>query len=317
MIWLAVAVCFLVSFIFSGIEAGILSVNRVRLKHRVKLRDPAALKLDLLLARPDRLMVTVLVVTNLMNIVAIMLVTQELVQRFGGSGYLMALVAFFPVYLLGLELLPKSLFRRFPYRALALLAGPLKITSALLGPVHVVGETLARLMLGREPRERPKLFVAREDFKYLTIESERQGTLTRDERRMIHNVVDFRRVTASEVMKPFDPGRAVSSRMPVEELIARARKTNHERWPVTDERGELDGLVNIFDILLDGRFSGLVKSYQRRIVKAGGREPAYSVLKKLRAARSTLAAVLDQSGKPVGIVTWEDLIQRLVNTTGA
>lgn len=317
MIWLAVAVCFLISFIFSGIEAGILSVNRVRLKHRVKLRDPAALKLDRLLARPDRLMVTVLVVTNLMNIFAITLVTHELVQRLGGSGYLVALVVFFPVYLLGLELLPKSLFRRFPYRALAFLSRPLEMTSALLVPVHVVGETLARLMLGREPREGPKLFVAREDFKYLTIESEREGTLTRDERQMIHNVVDFRRVTAGDVMKPYDPARTVSSQMTIEELIARARKSNHERWPVIDERGELVGLVSIFDILADGRASGLVKTCQRRLVKAGAREPAYNVLRKLRAARSTLAAVLDQSGQPVGIVTWEDLIRRLVDPAGA
>ena len=84
MTWLAVALCLLVSFIFSGIEAGILSVNRVRLKHRVKLRDRAALRLNRLLEQPERLLVTVLMVTNLMNILAITLTTQEFVARFGG-----------------------------------------------------------------------------------------------------------------------------------------------------------------------------------------------------------------------------------------
>ena len=68
MIWLAVVLCALVSFVFSGVEAGILSVNRVRLKHRLKQGDRAARKLNRMLARPDRLLVTVLVVTNLMNI---------------------------------------------------------------------------------------------------------------------------------------------------------------------------------------------------------------------------------------------------------
>ena len=78
MIWLAVAVCVLVSFIFSGVEAGILSVNRVRLKHHLKLGDRAARKLNRLLARPDRMLITVIVVTNLMNIFALTCTTQAL-----------------------------------------------------------------------------------------------------------------------------------------------------------------------------------------------------------------------------------------------
>src|SRR3712207_727485 len=98
MIWGAVLCCLLVSFLFSGIEAGILSVNRVRLKHRVKLRDRAALKLNRLLDNPERLLVTVLVVTNLMNISALLLTTQVLVARFGSSGYWYALAGSLPVY---------------------------------------------------------------------------------------------------------------------------------------------------------------------------------------------------------------------------
>src|SRR5687768_14981211 len=99
MIWGVVLVCLLISFLFSGIEAGVLSVNRVRLRHKVKLKDPAALVLNRLLARPERVLVTVLVVTNLMNITAIVLTTQELVDRYGRAGYLLSLVGFLPVYL--------------------------------------------------------------------------------------------------------------------------------------------------------------------------------------------------------------------------
>ena len=64
MTWLAIAVCLAVSFVFSGIEAVLLSMSRVRLKHRVKLRDRAAIKLDRLLAHPERLLVTVLVLVS-------------------------------------------------------------------------------------------------------------------------------------------------------------------------------------------------------------------------------------------------------------
>ena len=314
MIWLAVAVCALVSFVFSGVEAGILSVNRVRLKHRLKQRDRAAMKLNRMLARPDRLLVTVLVVTNLANIFALTFATQALARAFGPRGYVLAGVVALPIYLLGVELLPKALFRRFPYRSLALLAGPLELANLFLTPLHLLGEALFRLFFGRRPAERTKLFVAREDFKYLTIQSEHEGTLTRDERQMIHNVVDFRAIAARDVMVPMEKVHAIPARAPLAELLARSTAAHIDRWPVLADTGEIIGLVNVLDIALDGRRDGIVESYQRRIVKVAPNEPAHSVLRKLRAARTTLAAVLEAGARPVGIVTWEALVQRLVNT---
>jgi CBS domain containing-hemolysin-like protein len=316
MIWAAVGVCMLISFIFSGLEAGILSVNRVRLKHRVKLRDPAALKLDRLLATPERLLVTVLFVTNLMNIAVIILVTQELVHRLGPAAYGLSLLIFLPIYLIGLELLPKSLFRGFPYRALAAFAEPLRLADLFFSPLHMVQRAVVRGLFGNKPSPQQKLFVAREDFKYLTVESERTGTLTSEERQMIHNVVDFRAVKAHEVMVPIEKVQTIPAHAGLDELIARSSAAHLDRWPVTNADGEMIGLVSVFDIALDGRRRGVVESYQRRIVKVAANEPAYSILRKLRAARTTLAAVLDPDAKQIGIVTWEDLIKRLVSTAG-
>ena len=134
-----IALCMLVSFVSSGIEAGIFSINRVRLAHRAKQRDRAALTLQALLENPDRMLITVLVVTNLANIFALVLGTRLLVTHLGRHGYLAALGIYLPLYLFGLELLPKSLFRRFPYRALALLSGPLRLLDLALTPMHWVG----------------------------------------------------------------------------------------------------------------------------------------------------------------------------------
>jgi putative hemolysin len=317
MIWMAVVGCFLISFIFSGIEAGILSMNRVRLKHRVKHRDRAAIVVNSLLEQPERLLITVLIVTNLMNIFAMTLATQEFVMSLGDQGYFVAFAVFLPVYLMGLELLPKSLFRRFPYRAVAALSGPLRLADLLLSPVHFVGYQISRLIIGQRSNERQKLFVAREDFKYLTIESERQGTLGKDERQMIHNVVDFRAVKATDVMLPLPNVQTICSSAAIEDLIARNRSANIDRWPVTNEAGELVGLVNVLDVAMDGRRRGIVESYQRRIVKVNANEPAHSIVRKLRAARVTMAVVLDAGGKQVGVVTWEDLIRRLVTVAVA
>ncbi|MHA3775201.1 CNNM domain-containing protein [Verrucomicrobiota bacterium sgz303538] len=314
MIWGAVLCCLLVSFLFSGIEAGILSVNRVRLKHRVKMRDPAALKLNRLLAKPERLLVTVLVVTNLMNITALLLMTQELVRRFGSPGYWLSLVGFLPIYLFVLEVLPKSLFRRFPYRALAAFAEPLRVVDGILAPMHAVGWRVSRWIFGHRPPEQQKLFVAREEFKYLTIESERVGTLTKAEREMIHNVVDFRGITAKDVMVPMEQVHTISARASISELLEQSRKTGFDRWPVIADDGQITGLVDVFDIAVDSRRHGVVESFQRRILRVRQKDPAYTVLRKMRAARIGLAVVEGEDAKPVGIVTSEDLIKRLVST---
>lgn len=317
MIWLAVVLCSIVSFLFSGIEAGLLSMNRVRLRHRVKQRDRAAIRLNRLLAHPERLLVTVLIVTNLANVFALTLATQELVRLCGHRGYLVALGVALPFYLFCLELLPKSLFRRFPYRAVAVLTGPLRLADRLLSPLHFCGQLAVRALFGRRPPSQQKLFVAREDFKYLTIESERTGALSKTERQMIHNVVDFRAVTARQVMVPIEKVRAIAASAPLEDLLRRSREEHLERWPILGDDGQLVGLVQTFDIALDGRSRGRVESFQRRIVTVALHEPAYSIVRKLRAARTTLAAVVDAEGKSLGIVTWEDLIQRLVSTAVA
>src|ERR1041384_7910798 len=122
MIGLVIACCWIVSFFFNGIESGLLAIDPVRLRRNVKRRMPAALRLNRLLKSPERLLVTVLLVTNAVDILGLLLLTRELVRAFGYPGFILSFVIALPVYLFVLGVLPKSLFRRFPFRALAGLA---------------------------------------------------------------------------------------------------------------------------------------------------------------------------------------------------
>ena len=304
-----IVLCLLVSFVFSGIEAGIFSVNRVRLAHRAKEREPAALTLQGLLANPDRMLITVLIVTNLANIFALVLGTRLLVAHLGRYGYLAALAVYLPLYLFGLELLPKSLFRRFPYRALALLSGPLRILDLLLLPMHWVGMGAQRLLFGAKASAQQRLFLGREDFKYMTAEGERTGAISKTEREMIHNVVDFRAVTAKDVMTPIDPAEVIRASEPISRLLS----SDAKRWLVCDDEEKITGVVDAFEVLLDGRRDVDAGACQRRIVTVGPNEPAFSVLWKMRAARSTVAVVRGPGTRPIGRVSWENLIRRLVS----
>jgi putative hemolysin len=316
-IWVLFAICLVASFIFSGIEAGILSVNRVRLAHRVKQGDRAAIVLQRLLMHPDRLLITVLVVTNLANIGALVIVTRELTTDFGTWGYLWTLAVYLPIYLLGLELLPKSLFRRFPYRALAAFAGPLRLVDLLLTPMHLVGQVVQRLLFGRRAPERQRLFIGREDFRYYTEQGEKTGALSKAEREMITNVVDFRAVLARDVMSPINPAHRIPASAPVSELLEKSGATGTDRWLVTDDDGAVTGIVSAFEVLLERRRDVNVGVYQRRAVVIAPQEPAYNVLRKLRAARGVIAIVRSTGQKePLGQIAWGDLIRRLVAAAG-
>jgi putative hemolysin len=310
--------CWVISFFFNGIESGLLSIDPVRLRQNVKRRVPAAVRLNRLLKHPERLLVTVSLFTNAADILGLLLLTRELVRSFEYGGFVIALVIAFPVYLLLLSVLSKSLFRRFPFRALARLAGALEFVTIFLSPLLEFGAWLGRLLLPDRAAKQARLFAGREELKQITIQSEREGSLTATERAMIHNVVDFGGVKVRDVMLPASKILAVRPNASIQEALDLSASSGVDRLPVITPEGEPDGLINVLDILLaQNRENKPLSSYVRRIVTTSEEEPAYRVVQQLRAAQLGLAAVLDQKEKIRGIVTIEDLIRRLISSSEA
>lgn len=311
-LWLSIAVLLLVSFVFSGIEAGILSVNRVRLRHLVKQRNSAALRLQSLLKKPERLLLTVVIVTNLANIFAITLATTAFVRWWGYAGYGVSLVVFLPLYLFGLELFPKSLFRRFPNRALALLSAPLRIAYLALAPFLRLGAGITSRLFPPVEVESRKLFAAREEFKYLTLESERSGAISPGERQLIHGVLDFRSVTAQDLMQPLADFPSIGHDATVEELVAASNSGSVDRFVVFGKNGEILGLVSLFEVILARTPGTRVSSHIRKLAPVTIAESAFRIMRKLRTARTQTALVMDQD-TPKGLVFAETLYRRLVS----
>jgi magnesium and cobalt exporter, CNNM family len=308
-IWFIIFCCWVVSFFFNGIESGLLSINPVRLRQNVKNRVLAALRLNRLLRRPERVLVTVLLVTNAADIIGLVLLTRQLVGTYGTAGFALTLLISLPVYLFLLGVLPKALFRRFPFRALARLAGVLEFLTFVLAPLLELG---ARVL----PRvEKGRIFAAREELKQITAQSEKEGSLTSTERVMIHNVVDFRGVKVLDVMVPAPKVVSLSPDATIDEAIKLSASSGVDRLPVIAPDGQPCGLVNVLDVLLERNGAKLLEHYMRRIVMANDEEPAYRIVQRLRAARLGLAAVLDRERRFCGIVTMEDLVRRLVTAT--
>lgn len=309
---LEILCCLAVSFLFSGIEAGILSVNRIRLRHRTKMRDRAARVLSRLLSNPERMLITVLLVTNSMQIFALSLGVQAATRLIGVAGYWVVLLVALPVWVFGVELLPKSLFRRFPYRALAFFSRLLYVVDFCLRPFQAVGMTLIRLLFWNRPPKQMKLFGAREDFKQLTTELERSGDIGKDERALIHSVLDFRQLIAKDVLIPLEAAGAVRGDLPLAAARLLARSMGVDRLPVLDESGRVTGLVDLHELALENEWHGSVEVFQRRIVRVDLNEPAHAVMRKLRAARLPMAVVRRPDGESEGVVLWDDLVRLLL-----
>jgi CBS domain containing-hemolysin-like protein len=310
---IAIVSCWIISFFFNGIESGLLSIDPVRLRQNVKRRVPAALRLNRLLRHPERLLATVLLITNAADIIALLLLTSQLLQWYGYAGFLVALVIALPIYLFVLSVLPKSLFRRFPFRALARLAGVLEFTSILFSPLLELGARFGNLVVPGHGGKRGRVFAAREELKQITIQSEREGALTATERAMIHSVVDFRGSKIRDVMVPSAKVAALQSGASTQDALDLSASTGLDRLPVLAPDGQPAGLVNVLDILLEPSGNKPLREYIRRIVTTTEDEPTYRVMRQLRGGRLGLAAVVDRKNNFLGIVATEDLIHRLVS----
>jgi putative hemolysin len=313
MIGLTIALCWIASFFFNGIESGLLSIDPVRLRQNVKQGLWSALRLNRLFQQPERLLVTVLLVTNIADIIGLILLARLFVRVFGAAGFVWTLVLALPIYVFVLGVLPKALFRRFPFRALAALAGLLEFFVLVLSPVVELGAQLGRFMLPGRAEGR-RLFAGRDELKQITSQSEREGGISATERAMIHNVVDFRGLVVSDVMVSLEKVVSVTPDTAIAEAVNLSAQSAIDRVPVIVD-GEAKGLVNILDLLLEKDGATSVAPFMRRIVVAEENEAAYRIVQRLRAARLGLAAVINRQHQLRGIVTIEDLIRRLVFST--
>src|SRR5438270_2672682 len=315
--WFIIFCCWIVSFFFNGLESGLLSIDPVRFRQNLKRGVPAARRLDRLLKRPERLLATVLLCTNAADILGLLLLTRQLVGSYGYAGFFFSVAIALPVYLFLLLVLPKSLFRRFPFRALARLAGVLELGVMLFSPLLEFGARVGKLVLPARAAKRARLFAARDELKQITTESEREGGITPTERAMIHNVVDFSRVKVRAVMLPAAKVVALQPSASTQEALKLSAASDLDRLPVVPPGGQPSELVNVLDILLDQSGNKPLGNYVRRIVTTTEDEPAYRIVQQLRAARLGLAAVVDKKKSFCGIVFIEDLIRRLVSSSEA
>ena len=312
----AILFCMFWSAFFAGMETGVISINRLRLRHLALHNAPGARTLERFLARPDRLLGTTLIGTNLFHVVISVLAANIGYRAFGTSGAAVSGVAVTVLLLVCCEYLPKAWFQSSPVARALPLAGLLEAASRILRPlswlitrvVDTVLRTRRRDEAGTDP------FLTREELLHLTLEGASSGALTKDESRMIHGVFEVAGRRCADVMVPRARMLAVDHDRTTDDLLALAREKSVSRFPVWNrEQRRYTGVINIFDVLSDEHSGGRsVRDYMRPPQFVPAHAPVDHVMPRMRVARQPLMLVTDERFEVVGLVTLDDVMDEIV-----
>ncbi len=306
------------SAFFAGAETGLISLNRVRLRHEVERKNRRAIILNGFVENSERLLGTTLFGTNLANVLVGVYVSVLAVNLFHVENFWVefgaAVVASLLLLVLG-EIVPKALFRHYSHRLCMTIADALNALAWFCSPmVLFVGFFMHMFIRLSGGTEEPKsFFVTREELKHLAKEGETGGVLTAEERAMIDGVFDFPYKTVYDVMLPLSRAATVTPNTLATELFALSEKTGFARFAVRDGE-KVVGVVNVYGILFEnaGHDNATVGQLMQKPQFVASTERINRVLPVLRAGRQPISIVVSPEGKHVGILTIEDIVEEIV-----
>ncbi|MFH1730479.1 MAG: CNNM domain-containing protein [Planctomycetota bacterium] len=313
MMWIiaAIIVCVLMEGLFSGAEIGFYSVNRLRLRSRVeaKLRRSAVLRK--LVDRPDTTMMTTLIGTNVMVYAASALAT----GLFSGSRSpeLLATLVMTPVIFVFGEMIPKDIFHRRADSLMYFLAGPIDALRFLVWPVTAVLRGLVWLVTGGKSAEQSGAAFSRAALVEWIAEGKREGVLTDYQHALSANVMGLMKKRVSSAMIPMGEATVLSADLAGEELRDAVKHAGRSRLPVVSgPEMSIVGVLHTLDYIRAAEKNLPLGDLVRRAVEVKHTDGITSVLVALQRARGQMAIVLDDAGRPAGVVTVKDLVEEIV-----
>jgi putative hemolysin len=314
---LVIGVCMLGTAFFSGIETGVISIHRIRLRHLVEEGSRRGRILKGFLDQSDRLLGTTLVGTNICVVVASIVAASVATSLSPAWGKAASSIVMTMLLLTFCEYLPKTWFRSRPLERCRLFADPLQIAWQVLRPLSAAITWLTRWLVPKDAAgSQGRPFVTREDLKILTRELGRNGVISPKERVMIHRVFELSSKTAADIMIPRDQMKVVSSRASASEVLQTARDSGLTRLPVHDaEAAAFVGVINILDVLsttVPASGDDWAADYMRAPQFIPHDMPVDDILPRMRLLRQPLSLVLNHESQVVGLVTTEDVLEEIV-----
>lgn len=304
---------------YSGMETGIVSVNRVRLRHLVKRRDKRALKVQHYIEDPDRMLATTLVGTNLCN-TAITVAGASLMVRLTGNprvGSVAAGVLFTALILVFGEYLPKAWFQSHPLRRSGRFIDILGVSARIFQGIAVpLIWVMKRLIPDPPPGEAPsKDGITRSDIQFLlSRESGATPDLSEQRRRMVLGVFVLAEKTARDLMIPRQNMVLIKQDTSMEEVRELASRSSVKSFPVySDAEQRFTGILKLSDLFaISDDPEARWQTFLRPPQYVAEDTPADDLLPRLRLTRQPMLLVRDDQDNVTGFITTEVVLEEIV-----
>ncbi len=311
-----IGISLVLSFLFSGMEAGVLALSRLRIRQLMRVGNRRAQVLYGYLERPENFLWTILVGNTLANFVAVGLLVILLHRWLADYPALQVLVFLAGMFLFYtfFELLPKVLFRTVPNRLTLVLTPLFRLLHQVLRPLVWVMTNLSRGLLhwtgGRTFTGH--LFGSREEMR-LVMQESAQG-LTSEERLMINRVLDLQNITVRQITVPMENVAAITTRTPMSEVLKLAREQKATRLPVWREeenRRRIAGIVSLRTLLYSADLdpAKTAGDYLKPAIYMEEDLRLEAALKRMQRSGQRLAIVLGRDQREIGIISLQDILK--------
>ena len=313
-LWVALVVLVALSAFFSASETAFSSLNQIRLKSRAEDGDTSAARVLAMAEKYDKLLSTILIGNNIVNIAAASIGTILFTQMLGAErGATVSTIVLTIIVLIFGEVTPKSLAKEMPEKVATAVSPFLVLLMALMTPLTWLF-TQWKKLLGHFVHSGEADTITEGELMTMVSEAENDGELTDRESELIRSAIEFDDVEVEEILTPRVDVVAVEDDIPLEELAQTFAESGYSRLPVY--HGTID---NIIGVVHEKDF------YIARLKKATkiddlvvptlyttGSTQISQLLRTLREQHHHLAVVVDEYGGTEGIITLEDILEELV-----
>ena len=315
-ILILIVILIILSAFFSSCEIAYSSVNKIKLKKKVSDGNKEATKAMEIVNNYSEALSTILIGNNLVNIAVSSLATMVAVAYLGEEmGSLLATIVATIVVLIFGEILPKALANKFSLKLTLLYVKPFKICRIIFFPITFLVTKFVKLISKIWTPKNIEVSEIDEELNVITEELEEEGVIDEEDAELIISAIDFRDVTAHEIMIPRVDVFAIDIDDNQEDILKNEQIFRYSRVPVYEDT--IDHVIGILNTtsLMKKILNGEQIDLRSMLI-----EPMYvhktkhisNILTKFKATNQHLAIVADEFGGFMGILTIEDIVEELV-----
>ncbi|WP_297131213.1 HlyC/CorC family transporter [Terrisporobacter sp.] len=303
---------------FSASETALMSISKIRVRYMEEDGVKGAKLVSKLLEDSNRLLSSILVGNNIVNIAATSISTSLFISLWNEQGVPIATAVMTILVLIFGEITPKTISANNPEKIALLVAKPIKVFMTLLSPVigifNVITKVIFKLLGVDDNGVKP--FITEEELKTMVNVSHEEGLLEIEEREIINNVFEFGDMQAKEAMVQRLDMVAIDIEDSYDEIIELFKTEKLSRMPVYEETiDDIIGILNIKDIIFlsDEDIENFdIKKYLREPFFTYEFKKITQLLEEMKKDKSQMAIVVDEYGGTAGLITIEDLVEVIV-----